>query len=47
MLDINLKSCIQENREKLSPISDTIKLCGRLGLGSYFSGQVGNFIEFY
>ena len=32
MFDINLKSRIQENREKLSPISDTIKLCGHLGL---------------
>ena len=60
MLDINLKSRIQEKREKLSPIVDTIKLCGHLGLplrghrddtkyhpdvGSYSSGQVGNFIE--
>ena len=32
ILAINLKSCIQENREKLSQIIDTIKLCGHLGL---------------
>ena len=32
MLDLNLKSRIQENREKLSPILDTIKLCGHVGL---------------
>ena len=32
MLDINLKSRILENREKLSPIVNTIKLCGNLGL---------------
>ena len=31
MLDINLKSYIQENREKLSPIVDTITLCSHLG----------------
>ena len=34
MLIINLNSRIQENREKLSPIVDTIKLCGHLGLPS-------------
>ena len=53
MLDIKVKSCIEENREKLSPIVDTIKLCGHVGLslrghiavGSYSSGQVGTFIE--
>ena len=32
MLDINLKSRIRENREKLSPIVVIIKLCGQLGL---------------
>ena len=30
--DINLKSRIKENREKLSPIVDTMYLCGHLGL---------------
>ena len=60
MVDMNLKSRIQQNREKLSPIVYTIKLCGHLGLplrghrddtkyhaevGSYSSGEVGNFIE--
>ena len=32
MLDKNLKSRIQKNREKLSPIVGTIKLCGHLGV---------------
>ena len=32
ILNTNLKNKIAENREKLTPIVDTIKLCGHLGL---------------
>ena len=32
MIDKNLKDTIVENRKRLVPIVDTIKLCGRLGL---------------
>ena len=32
IVDENLRKIISENRKRLIPIIDTIKLCGRLGL---------------
>ena len=32
LVDTNLRKRIAENRKKLAPIADTVKLCGRLGI---------------
>ena len=50
ILNTNLKNKIAENREKLTPIVDTIKLCGHLGLslrghrdGTKFHAEIGEY----
>ena len=52
LVDTNLRKRIAENRKKLAPIADTVKLCGRLGISfrghrddSRYHHEVGEYSE--